>query len=733
MKNLKNIPQELRELKQWCISIDGKPHKKNGIPVNRLYNGRWHTLDEILPICKKKNIQPGLIITPDDAYTCIDVSIGQIVASEQDYIDNILQAFDSYCEATKNCYRIIVRGQLKENLTIGSINTYSRDKFVVLTGNFLKDYDTINYRQSVLDSYAAKIKSIKGEWQKKEIKEAINQPPTLSIDDLHVINLASNEDNFRQLWDGKIIDCQSISDAEYDLLAILANHTDDNIQIRRLFRQSALGARGESRSDDLINAAIYRIRNNLGRFGRIPSQMIDQPDQKFIAQKYDSLSDDDINIPPGMLGELTDWFLSVSPRPVQNISIATAIAVAAGLYGRAYSVSNSGLNIYTVLIAQSGVGKEAINSCIGKLMHQMLAAGFGGFTKFFDFTDYASGPALIKSIAKSNSSFLNIYQEFGRKLRKMAEDRIEGAAASLRTVITNLYQKSGQQSIISGIGYADSEKNVSCVDGIAYSIIGETTPETFYESLTASMMQDGFLSRFLIIDHNGDRPRANRFCDYNLPKNILKNLSAGLNKISACPSGTSYPVQFDKLANNLSDEFDCYCDDQINASNVQSYRQLYNRAHLKFLKLAALLAVFDNPTKPLVNIDHAQWALKMVKSTIHQLDQKITGGDVGDGDLAREQKLLSVIRAYQLSMDIDPKHNIPPQMVSAGFIPRRYLHFKTQRVNAFCNHRLGHSASLDLSLRNMIDNGYIKEISSDNLPRDWVMMGKLYKIVNPPL
>jgi hypothetical protein len=216
-------------------------------------------------------------------------------------------------------------------------------------------------------------------------------------------------------------------------------------------------------------------------------------------------------------------------------------------------------------------------------------------TKFVDFADYVSAPALTKAVV-AQPCFLNVSGEFGKKLQRMAgDDRNDSVMQQLRTVMTNLYQKSGPGSVFGGLGYSDKEKNVASVSGVAYSMIGETTPDTFYDSLTDSMMADGFLSRFTIVEYSGLRPRQSKNFNYEINEDMANQLVSIIHTADGLNNGKSSTlVEPDHEALTFLEAFDIKCDDEINGTRNQGWRQMWNRAHLKVYRIAALLAAADN-------------------------------------------------------------------------------------------------------------------------------------------
>jgi hypothetical protein len=440
--------------------------------------------------------------------------------------------------------------------------------------------------------------------------------------------------------------------------------------------------------------------------------------------------------PPGFAGALAQFIYSAAPRPVAEVAVVGALGLLAGVCGRQWNISGSGLNIYVVLVARSAIGKEAMHSGVSRLV---AAAGerYDRAREFVAYDDFASGPALVKQLLNFPCS-VNVAGELGHKFRQMAEDK-DTAMRSLRRQLTNLYSKSGRSNIAGGIAYSNVENNVASTEGVAFSLIGETTPSTFFESITRGMMEDGFMSRFNVIEYTGDRPAKNP-AQADVPDaKLVDHLVAVMRHAHLLDARKEYQdVSLTPSARAALDAFEGECDAAIvRAGDDEGRRQMWNRAHLKALRIAALLAVGNHHLFPTVLDAHAAWAISLVRHDIAVFGRRIDNGDVGDGsDHGRERRLIGICREY-LSMrdaDVPPSARKWDAVRRCGLIPHSYLSQKTQRLAAFEKYHRGHKAALDTALRTAFDNGRLSPATPGML--DTLSLngrGKLYALLDADL
>lgn len=439
-----------------------------------------------------------------------------------------------------------------------------------------------------------------------------------------------------------------------------------------------------------------------------------------------------LSLPPGFAGEIARFIYASAPRPVVEVSVVAALGLLAGICGRGWHIPQSGLNLYIVLVARSAIGKEAMHTGISKLIYACQKK-FPNADQFVSFDDFASGQALTKGCVE-NPCFVNVTGEIGHKFSEMAKDK-DPAMRSLRRTMTNLYTKSGPDAMAGGIAYSDAAKSVKVNVSIAYSLIGETTPARFFESITSDMMSDGFLSRFNVIEYEGERPDKNRNPLERPDERLVHRLADMLQQAQQLYLTDKFqPVQREAAVALLVEAFDNECDRRIReAGDDETQRQMWNRAHLKALRISALLAVADNYIAPCITTEHFEWAEMLVRRDIAVFTRRLRSGEIGEGsDEGRERKLLDLCRDYLAMADADVPGSWKPLegLRQRGLVARKYLQNRTQRLAAFEKHPRGHKAALETAIQTAVDNGHLMPVSKARLADDFGFHGLAYAVLN---
>lgn len=703
---------------------------------------------------------------------------------------HIVQTFGSYTERSQSGkgLHIWLRANIGRGYRRDGVEIYSRERFIICTGDTVLPNAHPEDREMILMNMISQMP------KEPESTKLVELEP--EEDDWYVLNKAlnaSNGDKFLKLWCGEWqeLGFPSQSEADLALMSMFTFYSESNSQCRALFRDSALGKRDKAtKNDKYLNYTLTTIRARQAReqsadiSGIVEAARLKKEQAALAVQELqggapaahsgDMLAhsaplsvqalhaanqgtpehvqappevtaasiapvsaeaqeagDTGLPWPPGFAGYIARFMYRSAARPVKEVAIVATLGLLSGICGKAWHIPGSGLNLYVILIARSAIGKEAMHSGISTII-KACSRENPMFHKFVDFTEYASGPALVKACV-GNPCFVNVSGEWGRKLKRLAtEDGRDGPLQTLRTQMTNLYQKSGPQSIVGGIGYSSQDNNVASVAGVSYSLIGETTPGTFYESLTESMMEDGFLSRFTVIEYDGKRPPGNPnmgIAPDDALKTTLNNMAVQADMLIA--KDESHLLNITTEASQMLSAFELECDNRINSTDDESRRQMWNRAALKVLRIAGLLAVADNYLAPWITPEHIAWAKDVVMRDISIMRKRLDSGDVGSNDGARERKLVAIFKDY-LTKEVGAGYKVPKGMQENSIIPRNYIQQRSTRSAAFYNHKLGVNRALDEAINTCIANGYIMEVQKDKVVEGYSFHGKAYRIIRLP-
>ena len=599
---------------------------------------------------------------------------------------------------------------------------------------------------------------------------------------------ASNGDKFRALCRGewRELGYPSQSEADLSLMSMLAFYSRDDEQCIRVFQMTELGKREKAQRTDYLSRTLRSIRRRQYRENQaieiamaVPSLVAEtvdsveaatadpetvpeaadedtaalaevraltgvtaadeRPVDRITGAADASLLDelDDCWMAPGRMGRLVNWILSASYLPVYEIAESAAIGLAAGICGRAWNIPGSGLNMYILLVAKSAIGKEALHTSISKIQTAVMKHN-PGIANFISFDEHASGQGLLRAVAE-RPSHVAVMGEFGRRLKAITT-RDDGPLATYRTYLTNLYQKSAQGSTAGGLRYSDNERNVTINGAVAFSLVGETTPGTFYESQDSTVMEDGFMSRFLTISYEGDRPVKNDNMSNDLTPELLEYITqlsihaAKLNSINQVCM-----VEFDDKAGALIQAFDDKCAEEIRKTDDESYRQAWNRAALKAKRLSALCAVMENYVTPKTTLEMVKWSIGLVQKDIDNFMNKLRNGDIGSDDSARDAGVMSVIREFLNGEDwprflngklIDKETGF--KFMKMGVVSEASIKYKCRRKAAF-NTRNGYIFETEKILSNLVTAGILFKIPVHTSMSEFGTAGTCYKVTQPEI
>lgn len=729
MANLEwlNIPRELRERPQWAVSTlalkdNGKKDKaprspRTGYPVDPTKVHELFTFDE----CINSGYPAiGYCLHSSDPFTIIDLDpLDKDGKLREPYVLDMMKTlfdlYDGYTETSVsgNGLHLIMEGEIGGGFNRDGIEVYDQERYILCTGKVSKAGPILRN-----DKYLSELVSSMGYTGDHGLPESA--PERYTDDELiERMRSARNGPKFSDLFDRVPLKGEDWSQRDASLAQIIAFNTRNHDQMLRIFRRSGLyrpHAKGKNpqhyesyylMGQTFKRALLAEVAKDAdtNRGAQIAKRILaEMPVEK--ARPTQS-----VTFPPGLVGEVASFIYHAANRPVPEIALAGALTFCSGFYGRRFSISNTGLNLYTVLVAPTGRGKEGAASGIDALC-AAVRPRFAGIDNFRGPGHIASGQALIRHLGTKPSMF-SFLTEFGHMLKVITDIRASASDVRTRQVLLDLFSKSGPHQTLQSSIYSDTEKNTTAVQAPCFAFMGDTTPEVFYGGFSTSLVSEGLLPRFLTIHYDGPRVPQNEHQNLAPPPALVDRIvDMGTGLANMEQSNTFVRIGVEPQAESMLKEFNVYCDNQINDPSQNENVELWNRAHLKLVRLSGLVAVGVNPVAPVVVPSYVEWARGLIELEMARFQVKVESGDIGTDE---QRQLPAVVKAAVafMNMSIDQRANygVNREIAAMQLIPYGFFRRRLKQNKEFLTARNGHTNAIKDAVQEAIDCQFLVELS----------------------
>ncbi|MDF0521790.1 DNA-primase RepB domain-containing protein [Bradyrhizobium yuanmingense] len=332
----------------------------------------------------------------------------------------------------------------------------------------------------------------------------------------------------------------------------------------------------------------------------------------------------DLVRPGGLITDVAAFVHDTSPSPIPEFAIASAVALHAAMFGRRFLTPDGlGLNLYIANVAGSGFGKDRPLKALGQIAD---AIGMGHIVGP---NDVASDSAIEVILRQYACQVLPI-DEMGIFLSASGRGSDSYLRARRKTLL-ELYS-SATSPWVAKVRASDAANGKDPKPKIIWptlSILGATTPPTFYEGLEDDAFASGFMARLIVVavDQPPKRQRINGYPE--VPRQLVDRLLEAVSvdggpfagKIIVDPyKKPSYAVArwFDEEAALRLDQIRDWALQVALADERRG--QIVNRAGDHTSKLATIRAISRDPRSPTVTVNDLEWAFGIVWRSIQTVE-----------------------------------------------------------------------------------------------------------------
>lgn len=371
---------------------------------------------------------------------------------------------------------------------------------------------------------------------------------------------------------------------------------------------------------------------------------------------------------PGILGEVVKYSAETCIKRQPQFDVQTALALGAVAMGRRFITDNNNMSgLFFLNIGKTGCGKEHANTVIEDVLEhsgKIELRGPNGYTS-------ATG---VLSALLSKPAHLAVIDEFGSMLQSA------GAKGNQhkKDALTMMMEAFGRQTkTIRNLSYAtinmtESQRKSMEVEikRPSLSLIGMTTPETFYEALSGKDIASGFLNRFVIVESKRRRELSRKPSRIDPPASVIAWVKACSEASGDAgnlqDNGAEFPpepvlVPFTAGAERLFREYEQRINDRQDAMKMAVQADMLNRTREIAMRVSMIVAVSLGDKE--ISETAAQWAIDYVDYYATQTLEALTVNlSEGDTDSLRKQVANAIQEAGPAGLKVNELIKAVPKL-----------------------------------------------------------------------
>ena len=241
-----------------------------------------------------------------------------------------------------------------------------------------------------------------------------------------------------------------------------------------------------------------------------------------------------LTYPHGLLGHVVQYIVDTAQLPDRWMALAGALSVCAkALDRKVIGPRDNSVVLWTVLLSETGAGKQHILSCIRTIlraigMENVLAAS--GIASLQSVEELLTG---IPDKVEAQPSPLVDIDEYGSFLTRISSKGQTGNVSEIPSTLQTLW---GWPPEDPWHGSIKVGKKVVDVYGPAFAIFGASTKRAFFSALKKKEVSSGFVNRHLLVDVGRG---ASRMVDPKYPRGACPSwLVKALKEIAGDPAPT---------------------------------------------------------------------------------------------------------------------------------------------------------------------------------------------------